>query len=322
MDKIARSFTITDDWTPLPWSVFEVVPLMDDDGVVLAYAEKKYVRDRVGLPKEIFSHDMKEVRVSDPVEFASFMSRYGLVGQRRSRTPMTSRVMDVKTAEDAREIDEVYGFDRNGEGKWAAEDALRWYRSLQKAAEREGMGWLPSTQSLNNLHQLNMFVTAYEAAQAFQNLLTAAEVTGLLLQWDEPQAVADELGMRVGQMFDYVASWEGYVNELLRCLCPQMELRLRREGKDCPLPLEEYERPDREGSFDQAVALQIYKLSLAKNRYKVCKECHAVFVERETKGRKGRSRSTAKFCSDKCHNRYSQKEKRRRDREARKMAVE
>lgn len=322
MDKLVRTFTITDDWAPLPWSVFSVVPLRDERGAVLAFAENVYKRDRVGLPKEFFSHGMREVNVNDAAQLAKFMSEYGLVGSRRSRGLMTDSVMDVKTVEDAHAVDKRYGIRRGAKRRWTGEEVLSWYRSLQKAAEEAEIGWLLSSQSLNNLHQGRLFVTAYEAVESFKGLLTAAEVAALLLRCDEPRKVAEELEMNLEDMFNYVAYWEGYINELLQSLCPQMELRLQRDGVNSPLPIEEYEKPEREGSFDQAVALQIYKYSLAKNRYKICKECGIVFVERETKGRKGPSRSTAKFCSDKCHNRYSQREKRQRDSEKRRGAME
>lgn len=326
MDKIFKRFTITEDWIPLPWSVCKVIPLMNEAGEVLAYAEEVERCTKVGLPKEFFNHGMRELDIKSPTDFAEFMSEYGLVGLRYGRCPMTQSVMDVNTIEGALETDRVYKFDRaaddrDGYRRRTGEETLAWYKALQKAAEDAGLGWTPLSQSINFGCDCRMFVTAYEAEQAFTNLLTAADVAIILLQSDVPEKIADMLKLPLNQMYDHVAYWTDYVNLLLSNLCPQMELDVLGSKNKNAFGGEEYQQIEKEGNFDQAVALQIYKFSLAKNQYKICKECGKVFVERDSKGRMSTSRSTAKFCSDKCHNRYSQREKRRRDTEKRRSGT-
>lgn len=326
---IEMTFSMDKLWSPPPWGVYEVVPLMDERGEVIVYAEAIFQRMATGLPREFFNGGMRDVDIDDPVCFADFMSKYGLVGASRPRGLMPVDVMDVNDERDVKRVDVRYRFERGRnkrrlDGRWGLQDKLWWYKSLQRAAMEADVGWTTSDKLLNNFTQGFMFVTAYEAKTAFEELLSCADVVSALLVCDEMDQVADFLGISKASAVDYVIFHIDCLNEKLKNMFPQMDLKERLGARFRELPFGDGvldERRRNEGTFDGAVALQIYQVALKWEQYKVCKECGRVFAETEPEGRKGPSRSTARFCSSRCYNRYKQRERRRREK-ARKAATE
>lgn len=315
--EIELTFSNTENWGPLPWPVYEVEPLFDRHGNVMAYCERLPYRGTLGsLPTEVFNHQLRDdADPSNPLLFASFMSGFGLLGTPQRRDRRVAAIMDVETEEQARSTDRLYGFLNVLDPAARYEERLPWYQDMQRAAEAKGLGWRKSDDSLNDLFQTRAFVTAYDAARTRELLIEGVKVVVAFLKYEDSGDIARFLEMPEDQVFDHIADCVSYLNWLLEFASPQMGARPKDGAPEAYLPIaEEHEIYEREGCLAAAIAHQIYRLTKGGGNYRECKECGTVFVERQTAGRKGSSRSTASFCCTRCKNRHMQRRYRERHR--------
>ena len=319
MTNISFSATISLDWAPTPWDVGTIVPLFDSEGMVLAYAEKfdgKW-RKRTGLPKKKFENPI-EIDTALPAKLSKFMSDFGLIGRPATRDLRAQSVMSVVTEDDAVDTDRKYRFDRGenpnrADGLWMPQDILTWYQAMQAAAIDNELGWKPASESINDFTLGTMFVTVQQVKNALFDMVKIHQTVLAMQQTNNQNELADILEIPIEDVWDHVVFYSDKLNELLMGIHPGISINSP-DGEDRQsYPISEYhERHLPEGTFDQAYALAIYKQAIGKTGARRCKECHKVFTERKTKGRKSSSRSTAQFCSDKCKNRYMQRERRKR----------
>lgn len=331
MTTIESQFYSPADWTPLPWWVFPVVPLYGSDGSVLLFCEESIYREegrtrrRAGIPTEFFNHQMRDIDPADAEAFAIFMSEYGLLGTNVRGGASSTVVMEVATESDARDADWRLQLWRES---GTSLSGLSWYREVQEAVRAAALGW-GASESFNPDSIDRRFVTVQDAIETHRRLSEAADVVTALLVDDKVGDVACHLGMGDKEVLDHIVACVDYVNQLLCSLSPQMDVAVLEgskwfcdspwfespEGKPYPLPLhEDHERPFREGSLAQAIALQIYEFAKKKADCKRCEQCGKVFAERQTKGRKQASRSSAVYCCDRCKNLANQHRHRKRER--------
>jgi|GEM_PF-5913203 len=319
MTNISFSATISLDWAPAPWDVGTIVPLFNSEGVVLAYAEKydgKW-RKRTGLPKKKLESPI-EIDTASPAKLSKLMSDFGLIGRPAIRDLRAQSVMSVVTEDDAIETDRKYRLDRGenpnrADGLWLPQDKLTWYQAMQAAAIDNELGWKPASESINDFTLGAMFVTTQQVKNALCDMVKIHKTVLAMQHTNDQNEISDILEIPQDEVWDHVVYCADKLNELLTGIHPGISINPPDGSDRQNYPLsEDHERNLPEGTFDQAYALAIYKQALGKAGARRCKECHKVFTERKTKGRKSSSRSTAQFCSDKCKNRYMQRERRKR----------
>lgn len=308
---------------PLPWSVYEVVPLYAADGSLLAYCERGSERMRGNIPTEMFNHEIRILDRGSDEELTRFMSEFGLIGVSfRDHARETVHVMDVKSVEDALKTDEECGFHKGfDEGSvWVGSPEARyeWYQEMQGAAAHAGLGWLGSDSLNPRVAEDSKFVTPDEVRRFLVELDGSVKASCALFESNSFSAIAERLGIPESDVWGELERVANFINEPLRKMSPRIGFAVfDDDGEEngtigaCG---------DSEGSFDLALLLQVGRFASSRGRQQTCAQCGVVFVERrdekrDGKARGGKSHGENAFCCAKCRNRFSQARYRERHRQ-------
>lgn len=307
-----------------PWATPEVRVLRDGAGKPLAFASVAAIagkcKYRSDLPTEFFNHQLAELDYEDPDKLAAFMSEYGVIGSREpfpGNAAMFSQAVKSLNPADA---DSVLSFERRT-GYLAAgrgfelltgddqRDALAHYWNLKDAFLGTGKALAEAQPGANVLTRMTIrALVSYESAvRAFEDWLYCVRHIQAMVRYKTAPELARSLGEDERSVIRCCRGARNILQRRLKNVSPRLDILS--VADDCCLRNDEC--PD-SGGFEEALALQIWNFVLeAKGGYTICKECGKVFVHKQTKPRKGASRSTSVFCCDRCKNRFSQREYRK-----------
>lgn len=340
--RFRRSFNIAQKFAVEPWEVFEVVPLRDREGRILAYCETKYRETRDSLPLEVFNHEMRDRKLMghDSEALAGFMSEFGLLGVDRSgRSHTVVEILNIGRDGTVSEVEGRYGFYE----RYASRDEVlltcqEWYEDVRRALMERG--FVPSADDsvLNPKDGSALgcaFATAEEVERSFDGFLGFADALAVLSRGADDREIAALLkgdgsgpsapdwasGFSVESVDDLLEWFEWrneFLNEKLCAFSPRITLEcVDDDGSTRPFGFEGERVANAEaeaiGCLDLAIALQLYNFALDLDKCKKCDYCGKPFVEKRSKSRKGPARSTSSFCSDECLNRNKMKEYRLRE---------
>ncbi len=308
---------------PHEWSLPEIRPIRSESGELLAYCsihQPSDRRTRQSLPEEFFSHEMKEVDIHDPDEFAGFMSRYGAFRCAWKPSAGSSHLMDLALRDlDASTIEGIDRFEKQTGflpyesmmRDLGARSRLEFYALLEPALRSilERLDEANDSAGANILTttRISSIFSPWQATYAFENWLYAADYLKALVASSLCSDVAERVGVEQILVPRNATGAMNIINDKLRAISPRIDL-LEVESDEV-LPADGWQA---KGSVEEAIALQLWKMSiLAKQGAFICKECGEVFVVKRSKGRKGSPRATSEFCCDRCKNRFTQREHRK-----------
>ena len=311
-----------------PWRVPTVRVLRDSEGNPIAFAaissSAHQTKFRKALPAEFFNHQLIDLDYSNPNKFASFMSEYGFIGasdrqnsrcnKSHRRTKLSNKIeeIDPTSTESIDRFEEDFGYmalHYPSELGYALhrEQICDHYKELKTAFKKASKQLSDAQKNASPLERavIGELISIDRAKYLFEDWLYCSKhIQAILLN----RTVADLAKALNEDEYVVIRNCRGARNILQRHLeeaHPRLDIFNITEndwitGGDADL-----------GSFEQALALQLWNFTIeAKNGFTVCKECGNAFVHKQTKSRKGNSRSTSQFCCDKCKNRFTQRKHR------------
>ena len=248
------------------------------------------------LPREFFNHEFRNLLIhrSEPEFVSKFMSKFGFIHCLK---------------------------ERRCEAEWPKNNAE--YRAMKKLIGEDmllnykqyGDFYIPCDMFIseaNFQHTLSLI----SACIAFLSMLAE----GTYCVDDIEYGLIEKLDVQTLQdnYFEYeVYNEDRYqiidllctiINEQLRIIAPEIGFVNSIE------PIVSFGDGDheQEGSLISAIFIQLYQFAVKgmKDGFKRCQECGNIFATRRTKGASS-SRSTAKFCCEKCRDRFRKRELRR-----------
>ena len=275
-------------------------------------------RTRHGLPTEFFSHQLVELDYKNPYELASFMNEYGFMGPVYNKFLEDQQFLEalenlnVSDNESIRLFEEKYHYFPSVAQTHLMlnnEESSAHYKDLKQAVKalsvrlREQQ---PDTLTFD-AWSIRGLVSIPRAQYLYEDWLFCASHIKAMVQYHTPKDIAKALGE---DECSVIRSCEGACNIVQRYLNnihPTLDV--------IDLSAEAFVSDgdwSHRGSFGQALALQLWMfVHESKESYSICKECHGVFVHRQSRTKSSQSRSSSQFCCDKCKNRYSQRQHRK-----------
>ena len=310
--RIERTFSTSETFEPRPWLLSKVRPVIDDEGKVLAYCgmeSSETAGTRSDLPTEIFNHQLKDLDLSNSCAVADFMTVYGMIGWHgTSRYNMGFYLMnsryDFSNYVSILKFEEDYNFEVGLNP--VEKDALTYYQGLLK-----GLHQVVSEED-NSLSRINCIVSNTELSQSVWKLQRCVRIAKAIMQSDDPSEIARLADVSLSELDREIQDSDAHLNFLLREVSPKIGAKKIVDGKVHSL-LHNGLTLDELGSFEQAVALQLWEFALKGGSYRICKECGEVFQQKQSKARKSTARSDSDFCCEKCRNRFTQREHRKTD---------
>lgn len=314
-------------FTLRPWHTAEVRVLRDSIGRPLAFASVCAIgdacRERTGLPTEFFNHQLKDLDYDDADKLAAFMTEYGMIA-----APDPLRVKPrLRTApfgpRDPYEYDSIASFEASTgyraagcEYSLLVSDEKKQEVSLHyaelKAAVADTEKRLEEAQPEANIltkRRIHTIVSYETVVRAYEDWLFCVRHIQALLQYKTVPELARLLGEDEMVVARNCLAARDMLQKRLSKVSPKLDILCIEDGESQTLS-----KPDEPGSFEEALALQIWNFTLeAKGGFTTCKECGNVFVHKQAKGLKGKSRTTSLFCCDRCKNRYAQRTYRKTD---------
>lgn len=313
-------------FVPKPWATPEVRVLRDSLGAPLAFVSIAAVNinreGRNGLPTEFFNHQLFELDYQDPDKLAGFMSEYGVLG---ASDPLPGNALLFRKAiEQLRPSDResIVSFEEStgymaagypfgllfGEGR---QDAFAHYWNLRESfldIDNKLKMAQPEANILTE-KRIRAIVSCRSAVRAYEDWLYCVRHIRAMVRYKTVPELANELGEDELSVIRCCRGARNILQRRLKNVSPRLDILDVADGTY--LMNDECREP---GCFEDALALQIWNFVLeAQGGYTICKECGKVFVHKQNKGRKGKSRTTSLFCCDKCKNRFSQREYRKSD---------
>jgi len=314
--QIKRAFSIGETFEPRPWMLLEVFPVKNEEGDILAYCgmeSPKIAGIRSDLPTEIFSHQLKDLDLSDVYAVADFMTTYGMIGSYSAgRYDMgfylESGRFDLSDSKGILDFEGVYCFESgiiSTSLNPISENHFTYYQDLLK-----GMQQIVDKERDGSLQSIRCIVSDIEVKRSVWELQRCAKITKALVQTSSLSKIACLLKLPEDRVRHEMQESDEYINYLLRGVFP--EIGIKEVSNDSEVVAShEGLTLDKVGSFEEAVALQLWEFALEGGSYRTCKECRQVFQRKQSDSRKSTARSDSAFCCDRCRNRFTQREHRK-----------
>lgn len=310
---------------PASWGVPEVKVVYGASGEPLAFAAISNFncsnKIRSGLPVEFFNHQLLEVDYKDPEKFAAFMSEYGFIpslltkpagGADMRRLVESLASLDPYDWESVRQFESLYGYMPKAgpsEAYVGWDEISAHYAQLKEAVAEVDAKLRQAQEGKNILNEVRVRgLVSIERAQCnFEDWLYCAKYIKAMACFTTRKELADMLGEEEVGLMRRAAGAANIIQRHLNGIHPSLDIFDSTNNQ-----LYTTHCKQSPGGFQQALALQLWQFTLeAKTAFTICKECGQPFVHKQTKKKKGQSRSSSVFCCDKCKNRFAQREYRK-----------
>lgn len=345
MGRLTLIHSIRESISPLPWLIWDVVPIANS-GELLGFAAirkrepnaeslqnvrtllntpqtdsatfstglLKALNDAATrgatvmreLPSEFFNHELKRLDFSNPDTAAAFFSTYGLLGFNNA----SMELLQASSNPDSFDIDSTeFDFGNLSSIAQGSNWLIDQYplHSLNTAYR----GWLKKLASslkpiTDSGWQVVEFAAYNEAELEAEGLLQYAEIAKACAVSDDADSLAKRLGCSVSDLESLIESNLLGINESFFSGV-SVRAGYTRNGENPIFP--GVKRAN--GTLGQAVALQIkqFAIDIDEDGYFVCSDCGTVFHRKrsDSKGSRKPKRSAKDvFCCDACKNRHNQ----------------